>query len=361
MRRERRWWPAAVVLLALLAVSLPASGTRAASDDGGSLTRHTTAADDSSPARDYLRYVPATLAPPPQRALVVFLHGCTQTADQVVPVGWNRLADSHGFVVVYPEQALFDSATAEGNDGRCWNWFEGGAWAEGEGEFATLARMTRDVATEFGVDAARVYVSGVSAGAITAAALASLHPQLYAAMGSLLGCGYPCGDATGVQTAQLMGDGARVVPGFFVSGTLDVVVNPAMAEAGVRQWVQAADLVDNGAPDGSVSPVPTVEHVGFGQQPAPGGGDPCVRNNNMPCPAGVIGVAEYPRTVARYADAGGRVVVESWMLHGLSHNHPGAPPEGSFSDPHGPDVTAATWDFFVRATATATGTEAATP
>ena len=50
-----------------------------------------------------LTYVPAKLANSP--ALVVVLHGCTQTAAEYdLGAGWSTLADRHGFALLLPEQ-----------------------------------------------------------------------------------------------------------------------------------------------------------------------------------------------------------------------------------------------------------------
>ena len=59
----------------------------------------------------------------PERAvsgapLVVVLHGCTQNAagyDE--SAGWSRLAEKHGFVLLYPEQQRSN------NPNLCFNWF----------------------------------------------------------------------------------------------------------------------------------------------------------------------------------------------------------------------------------------------
>src|SRR6476661_4585304 len=48
-------------------------------------------------------YRPPSLAENP--ALVVVLHGCTQTAAGYdLGVGWSTLADRYGFVLLFPEQ-----------------------------------------------------------------------------------------------------------------------------------------------------------------------------------------------------------------------------------------------------------------
>ena len=50
-----------------------------------------------------LTYVPTTLVKNP--ALVVVLHGCTQTAESYDRgAGWSKLAGRGGFVLLYPEQ-----------------------------------------------------------------------------------------------------------------------------------------------------------------------------------------------------------------------------------------------------------------
>jgi len=56
---------------------------------------------------------------PTAPALVVALHGCTQSADDYLThSGWRELADRDGFVLVLPEQKIAN------NLNRCFNWFE---------------------------------------------------------------------------------------------------------------------------------------------------------------------------------------------------------------------------------------------
>jgi feruloyl esterase len=51
-------------------------------------------------------------------ALVVVLHGCTQSAEGYdLGAGWSTLADRYGFVLLFPEQQRSN------NPNGCFNWF----------------------------------------------------------------------------------------------------------------------------------------------------------------------------------------------------------------------------------------------
>jgi poly(3-hydroxybutyrate) depolymerase len=65
--------------------------------------------------------------------------------------------------------------------------------------------------------------------------------------------------------------------------------------------------------------------------------------------AGASGWASYPYTVKRYADRTRRTAVEWWVIHGLEHNYPNGDYRSTFTDPVGPDITRAAWDFFTAA------------
>src|SRR4029077_17353967 len=112
---------AAAVLVA--ASALAGAPARAA---GGSFTGHTWPSPGAPGARDYWVYVPAGPAVA-GRPLVVFLHGCTQTAQEAAQLTrFNELADRLNFIVVYPQQRTSpqtSGANVDGNSAGCWNWF----------------------------------------------------------------------------------------------------------------------------------------------------------------------------------------------------------------------------------------------
>jgi poly(hydroxyalkanoate) depolymerase family esterase len=139
-----------------------------------------------------LAYVPQGLAP--NAALVVVLHGCTQRAGSYArAAGWLALADRLGFAVLAPEQ---DSAN---NPNRCFNWFEPGDIARGSGEAASIHAMIQHMLRVRGLDPARVFVTGLSAGGAMTSVLLAAYPETFAA-GAVV-AGLPFGIAGNVQEA----------------------------------------------------------------------------------------------------------------------------------------------------------------
>lgn len=315
----------ALGVIVLLALVVPIGVSRAA-EAVEPFTRH------AGPGRDYMLYVP-TAEPPAQRPLVVYLHGCTQTAaDAALGTRWNDFAEANDIVVAYPEQS------AAANGAMCWNWFLPEHQQRDGGEPAMIADITREVIVEHDIDPHRVYVMGASAGADMATILGATYPDLFAAIAPFAGCAYlTCADVTGTAARAAMGERVRSMPALVVQGTADPLNNLALGETAVQQWVGT-----NG-----VSPMPTsTEDHPAGEGNGPGSGDPCIRNGHFPCAGGVTGWSSYPYTVDHHADADECSLVDAVYVHGLSHDYPGGRPENSFTDPIGPDATAMAWTFF---------------
>lgn len=346
---------ALLVIAALLAATTTVGAHAAPTPNGASFSEHVyTGADGTS--RSYWLYLPAGPVHRP-RPLVVFLHGCNETALQAAQAThFNTLAAERGFVVAYPEQVVSAPSTAplaDGNGIGCWNWFLPQDQERGSGEPALLAGLTAEIAASSGVDRQRIYVEGISAGADMAVILGATYPDLYAAVGVLAGCAYrTCGDESGAATHTAMGAAARVVPIFVENGTADTL-NPAPLAAGlVSSWLGADDLADDGAADGSISRTPaSTTTYAADQTPQPGSGDLCVHDNSLTCPGGAVGFqGSYPYTVSTYDDGAGCDIAELWLLHGMEHAHPDAPGDGPYTDPLGPDVTRASYGFFAAHT-----------
>jgi poly(hydroxyalkanoate) depolymerase family esterase len=352
MRRARRVARRSLCLgtaVATLACAFTASAAPPKAT-AGSFTQHRYTSPQGS--RAYWLYVP----PGPAhglRPMVVYLHGCNETAPQTAAAShFNEVAAPRGFIVVYPQQNVTAGSSAplvDGNGIGCWNWFLPQDQSRGSGEPGLLAGLTRGVAASQHVDMNRIYVEGVSAGADMAVILGATYPDLFAAVGAVAGCAYrTCTDASGELTYQAMGPRARVVPMFIENGTADTLNNFAMASGLLTSWLGADDLADDGSMNGSVPRTPaSITSNDFDQTPSPGSGDACVHNDSLTCPGGVVGFQhDYPYTVMTYDDAHGCDVLQTWVIHFMEHAHPDAPGDGPYTDPLGPDVTTASYDFF---------------
>lgn len=181
--------------------------------------------------------------------LLVVLHGCTQSARSYDRgAGWSRLADRHGFALLYPEQKR------ENNANLCFNWYQSGDTVRGSGESASIADMVEAMKSRFPIDGERVFVTGLSAGGAMASVMLAAYPELFA--GGAIIAGLPSGCASNLAEAfELMagrgfGNGAELAnkvraasphsgPWPRVSiwqGSADRVVSPANADALVAQW-----------------------------------------------------------------------------------------------------------------------------
>ncbi|MDM0076155.1 PHB depolymerase family esterase [Variovorax sp. J2P1-59] len=259
----------------------------------------------------YKLFVPTKGAGEP-RPLLLMLHGCTQhPEDFAAGTQMNQLAREHGFLVLYPAQ------TQHANSSKCWNWFKPQHQQRERGEPALLAALTQSVMAAQAVDPARVYVAGLSAGGAMADILGRTHPDLFAAVG--VHSGLPTGAASDLMSAlsAMQGGHAKgaaagqMPPTIVFHGDADTTVHPRNGDQ-----VVAAALA--GQPDGTA-------------------------------PQEASGTSTRGRHFTRrtYASAEGRPAVEHWVLHGAGHAWAGGSPQGSFTDPSGPDASAEMLRFFL--------------
>jgi poly(hydroxyalkanoate) depolymerase family esterase len=139
-----------------------------------------------------LEYVPDRIEASP--ALVVVLHGCTQTAAGYdYGAGWSTLADRYGFCLLLPQQQ------AANNPKRCFNWFLPADTERDRGEACSIRQMIDAMVSQHGIDRRRVFVTGLSAGGAMTAVMLATYPEVFAA-GAII-AGLPYRAATNVQEA----------------------------------------------------------------------------------------------------------------------------------------------------------------
>lgn len=186
--------------------------------------------------------------------LVVVLHGCTQTAAAYDHgSGWSRLAAAHGFATLFPEQQ-------RGNNFKlCFNWFEPGDTHRAVGEAQSIAQMIEAMIGRGGIDARRVYITGLSAGGAMTSVMLAAYPEIFA--GGAILAGLPHGAASALPEAlqqmrthspspRTTGTAIKSAsphkgrwPAVSVwHGSADTVVSPSNADAILRQWREVHGL-----------------------------------------------------------------------------------------------------------------------
>ena len=290
----------AAVLSVLVALLLPTTSVPAAALAPAAGSIEPVTGFGSNPgALTMYRYVPAGL--PQGRPVVVAMNGCTQNAQVYgSSSGWTELADRWGFSVVLPEQTTANNASS------CFNWFQPGDIARGQGEAASVAQMIDRQLADVSGDASAVYVTGLSAGGGMTSVMLAAYPEKFAAGGIVAGLPYGCAQAAGspyvcmyvgaTQTPQQWGDRVRAASSHtgpwpkvsVFQGSADYTVKPVNMDDIVEQWTnvhgtdQTADVSDT--------------------------------------------VAGYPHKV--YRDSGGTAVVETYSITGMGHGQPVDPGTG---------------------------------
>ncbi|GAA1855051.1 hypothetical protein GCM10009751_09850 [Myceligenerans crystallogenes] len=241
-------------------------------------------------------YVPdARPASPP---VLVAMHGCGGSGPGFHSGSeFSRLADRYGYIVIYP------TATKQTAMSNCFDvWSDAAKRRGGGSDPASIASMVNHALQQYGGDRNRVYVTGSSSGGMMTNTMLALYPDLFRAGAVFMGVPFTCflneadyapGTSQCVngrkdQTPQQWGDAVRA----------------AYSYAGTRPRVQ----LWHGDQD-SLIPFQLL-------------------NEEMEQWTNVFGLSQTPASSdqprsgwhrARFADASGRVQVESIRVAGAGH------------------------------------------
>jgi polyhydroxybutyrate depolymerase len=154
--------------------------------------------------REYLLHVPASYDPLTPTPLVISMHGAALwPAHQMHTSGWNRLAEEHGFIVVYPSGTGMP---------KIWHAQPG---ADPMRDVKFIAALIDTIRSGYNIDSTRIYANGLSNGGGMAFVLSCALADRIAAIGT-------------VAAAQALPmnwcTDQRPVPAIFFHGTADRVV-----------------------------------------------------------------------------------------------------------------------------------------
>lgn len=207
------------------------------------------------------KYVPAGL--PASAPMVVAMHGCAQSAASYdAESGWQLLANRWSFALLLPQQQ------SANNSSSCFNWFEAGDTARGQGEALSIKQMVDRMIADHGIAPTRVYVTGLSAGGAMTSVMLATYPDVFAGGAIVAGLPHRCATSQSAAfscmnpgsdlTPAQWGDKVRAASGWtgpwpIVSiwhGDADFTVRPMNATESVEQWTnvhgidQTADVAD---------------------------------------------------------------------------------------------------------------------
>ncbi|KAI0025426.1 Alpha/Beta hydrolase protein [Xylariomycetidae sp. FL0641] len=195
-------------------------------------------------------YVPDQLAASPP--ILVNPHWCHGDAEAAYQGSqFATLADEYGFIVIYPDSPN----TAD----KCWDVSSNDTLThEGGGDSLGIVSMVRWTLDQYDGDPKRVFVTGISSGAMMTSVLMGAYPDVFAAGSALAGVPFGCfaGDGYGVwsdacatgKITQSGADWAALVeaayPGYdgwrpkmqIAHGTADETLNYTDFGEEVKQW-----------------------------------------------------------------------------------------------------------------------------
>lgn len=282
--------------------------------------------------RDYYFYVPSRRPSAPM-PVILMLHGCTQDPSGFAKdTGMNELAESMGFIALYPEQSN------KFNVLKCWNWFKPENHERGSGELALVVGMTQQLMARYNIDSKKIYAAGFSAGAAMATNLAACYSDFFAGVAIHSGLEFRAA-STEADAKQAMRSGSKndlakmakiaascagakrkLIEIVSIHGSADSVVNSINGDRIVQQSIQINDWLDDDKNNNSQKPTP-------------------IESKDLQVPNGrKYSVQTFGDSIAH---------VQRIMVDGMGHAWSGSAQQAQYTDPKGPKVSEMIWQFFL--------------
>ena len=226
MRRRRRI--AAVCAAGALLAALLAAASRATATKTLSIMVH-------GGARTYLLHIPANHDPHKRMPLVLVLHGATQSPESAERMsGMSELADREDFLVAYPRGT---GRLPTWNSGNCCGY----ALNNTIDDVGFIRALIDELQRDYPIDPRRVYVTGISNGAMMSFRLACELSDKVAAIAPVEGAqNLECPPSSRVSVLIFHGTADRLVP--FDGGSTPFQVGGQRADTPVMEtlafWVK---------------------------------------------------------------------------------------------------------------------------
>ena len=127
------------------------------------------------------------------KALLIVLHGCTQSINAYKTANLETAAEEFGMVVAVP-----DAMNKAGFS--CWSYWQG-TKSRSAGDYKNLIDLANELSSDSGrgIDPNQVYIAGLSSGASFANTTACLAPDVFA------GVGVSAGPSVGTSSSGAIG------------------------------------------------------------------------------------------------------------------------------------------------------------
>lgn len=160
--------------------------------------------------REFILYVPESYKQSDSYPLLLTFHGYTGTATNIMNYsGYNAIADSSGFIVVYPKGSLLNGNT---------HWNVGGWTLASRADDIKFTNLLIDhISDVYNIDQDRIYANGMSNGGYMSLMLACNQDNRFAAVASVTGAMTPqmlqnCAPENPIPVLQFHADQDQTVP-----------------------------------------------------------------------------------------------------------------------------------------------------